>query len=226
MYKKFLSLFYVFVCAGLILIFDAGYFVDASQPPARSDLIASLGGGDGKRIRKALQLYEQGYSLSGKLLYTGRDVIRPTLKPPQRFSKHALLLSHRLKENQIIYVPSGVITNTAEELFFIRDYMLRHGYRSVMIVSSPIHTRRIRLLARYIARYPKYGLHLTVTSHHNPHWHPGRYIFDPYWRHAVWLEIQKLIYNMLKYSPLTIDKTTYGKKRESPLWQDKLKTLP
>lgn len=226
MFRRLFYTLLVLACLGTLSFFGAGYFVDAVQKPEKSDFIASLGGGDGRRIEEALRLYQQGYSKSGKLLYTGRDIVNPALKQPERFSKHAFLASHGLKEDQIIYVPRGVITNTAEELFFIRDYMLRHGYHSLLIVSSPIHTRRIRMLARYIARYPEHGLKLTVTGFDDPTWHPGSYFLDPNWRREVWLEIEKLIYNLLKYSPLTIDKTSYAKKRETALWQEKLETLP
>jgi uncharacterized SAM-binding protein YcdF (DUF218 family) len=211
---------------GVALFLSAGYFVDAVQAPKKSDLIVSLGGGDGRRIKEALRLYKLGYSGSQKLLYTGRAIVNPARKLPYRFSKDHFLKSHGLDQKQIVYVPRGVITNTAEELFFVRDYMLKHHYKSVLIVSSPIHTRRIRMLARYLADYRGKGLKLTVTAFKDPNWHPKSYFLTPYWRREVWLEIEKLVYNLLKYSPLTIDKTAYAKKREEPIWLERLKKLP
>ncbi len=202
-----------------------GYFIDASEPPHKADLIVSLGGGDGRRIKEAARLWQQGYATSGRFLYTGREIVNPALEPPQRFDKRSYLLSQGIPPDKIRFVPRGIIVNTAEELFFIKAYMLRHGYRSVLIVSSPTHTRRIRLLARWIAGFQKAGLRLYVSSFPDPQWHPWRYLFDPVMRHEVFLEAEKIIYNLLKYAPPTIGETSYGKKRDTKRWRESVERL-
>ncbi len=226
MFKRVLIVFIALATLALILLLSLGHLVDAGEKPVESDLIVALGGGDGRRIKEALRLYEEGYSKSGKILYTGRDIVNPALKPPSSFSKRAFLLRHGLPPGKILYVPRGVIFNTAEELFFIRDYMLRHGYKSVLIVSSPEHTGRIRLLGRWIAGFGKSGLTLHTASFPKPQWHRGTYFLYPQNRSAAFLELEKMLYNLLKYSPLTIEDTAYAKKRQTPLWQEKLQELP
>ncbi len=206
------------------LLFSLGYFVDTSEKPVPSDLIVSLGGGDGERIKEAVRLWKEGYSATGKLLYTGRDIVNPALKPPLRFSKEAFLEANGIDRRHRIYVPRGVIVNTAEELFFIKAYILQHGYRSVLVVSSPTHTRRIKTLAKWIARYDDANIALHVTSYPDPKWHPATWFLDKERRNEVFLEIEKLIYNLLKYSPLTIEKTSYAKKQD--MWQAFLRQLP
>ena len=203
---------------GVVLL---GVFMNASQKPQPSDLIVSLGGGDGSRIRHALKLYHSGYSTKGIFLYTGREIVNPALKPPLRFEKRVFLQTHGIPAEKIIYVPRGVIVNTAEELFFLKDFMQKHGYKSALIVSSPYHTRRIRALADYIVGFEKAGLRLSVTGY-KPAIDPLFYLFHEETRNRVWLEFEKMLYNLLKYSPLTIDKTAYAKKRNTPLWQEAL----
>jgi uncharacterized SAM-binding protein YcdF (DUF218 family) len=226
LFKRIFILFAALATLVLLLFLALGYIVDAGQKPVKSDLIVSLGGGDGRRIKEALRLYQKGYSKSGKFLYTGREIVNPALKPPYSFSKHAFLIRNGVPAEKILYVPRGVIFNTAEELFFIRDYMQRHGYKSVLIVSSPEHTGRIHLLGRWVASFDKAGLKLHTASFHKPHWHRATYFLSPANRHAAFLELEKMIYNMLKYSPFTIDETAYAQKRGSELWQEKLRELP
>lgn len=206
-------------------LFSLGYFVDASEKPRRCDLIVSLGGGDGRRIQEALRLWQAGYSKSGKLLYSGREIVNPALKPPQRFDKKRFLRNGGMHADQILYLPREVSFNTAEELFFVRDLMLRCGLKSVLIVSSPIHTRRIKILGERVAGFRDTGLQLHVTAFRDEHWRPWHYLWEKRWREGVFLEVEKLVYNLLKYSPLTIDETAYAKKRRMPLWQTKLDQL-
>ena len=99
--------------------------------------------------------------------------------------------------------------------------MQKHGYKSALIVSSPYHTRRIRALADLIVGFDNAGLRLTVTSY-KPAISPLLYLFHEETRNHVWLEFEKMLYNLLKYSPLTIDKTAYAKKHNTPLWQKAL----
>jgi len=206
----------------IVFVAGLGVFMDATQKPHKADIIVSLGGGDGKRIKEAVKLYQQGYSKSGIFLYTGREIVNPALKPPKRFSKRAYLISHGIPADKIVYVPRGVIFNTAEELFFIKDYLHKKGFHSALIVSTAVHTRRIKTLAHYISNYDDANLTLYVTSYHPKPSNPWLYFLDPAARSTVWLEFEKLIYNLLKYSPFTIDKTAYSKKKDTPLWKETL----
>ncbi len=211
--------------AVLLLFLSLGFIVDAGERPVKADLIVSLGGGDGRRIKEALKLWQEGYSRSGKFLYTGRDIVNPALKPPASFSKRTFLLQHGVPAEKIVYVPRGVIFNTAEELFFIRDYMLRHGYKSVLIVSSPEHTGRIRLLGKWLSGFEKAGMKLHTASFHDPTWQRECYFHYCNNRKRAFIEFEKLIYNLLKYSPLTIEKTQYMKKKKSALWESLFNSL-
>ncbi len=195
----------------------------ASDQPKKSDLIVSLGGGDGRRIKKALQLYKKGFSKSREILYTGREIVNPAL--PTRFSKSTFLLQGGVKKEYIGFVKRGIIVNTAEELFFIRDYMLAHHYKSVLIISAPVHTRRIKMLAHYITGFEKRGLDYTVSSFDHKKLQHNFYFLNPSIQGSVFLEFEKLIYNLLKYSNFTIQDTAYNRKKESTQWKNAVQSL-
>ncbi len=200
-----------------------GYFVDGTQKPKPSDIIVSLGGGDGSRIKKALALYKQGYSTSGKFIYTGYEIVNPALV--SRFNKRQFLIQNGIAKNKIVTIADDLIFNTAEELYFLKSYMQKYNYKSVLIVSSPIHTTRIKILAKYLANFDDSGIKYTVTSFTQDDWDPSSYYQDPWSRKSVFMEFQKLIYNLLKYSPLLIDKTSYAKKKDGSVWKEALKRL-
>ncbi|RUM63822.1 MAG: hypothetical protein DSZ05_08115, partial [Sulfurospirillum sp.] len=111
--KKLFAGIVVLIATGIALAIAFGYFMKAADQPHRADLVVSLGGGDGRRIKQALQLWQRGFSASGKFLYTGREIVNPAL--PSAFSKTRFLEQHGVDEKDIIYVPRGVISNTAEE---------------------------------------------------------------------------------------------------------------
>ncbi len=212
-----------FLVLFIALFLNLGHFIDASQKPIKSDIIVSLGGGDGCRIKKTLSLYQDGYSTSKKFLYTGREIVTPSL--PSRFSKSEYLLQNGVKKENIVFVKRGVIVNTVEELFFIKAYLKRHKYKSVLIISAPIHTRRIKVLASQIAGYNDVNIRYTVSSCEKSWWNPDRYYQDPIIRSSVFLEFKKLIYNLIKYSPPFIKYTSYAKKKNSDLWNDTLENF-
>ncbi len=222
-FKKLLTALLATGVAALLLLAAFGLFMKAADKPHKADIIVSLGGGDGRRIKIALALYQKGFSRSGKFLYTGREIVNPALSTA--FSKTLFLEKNGVPAENIVYIPRGVIFNTAEELFFIKDYMRLHGYKSVLIVSSPSHARRIKTIAGWIADFHKTDLTYYVTAYHEISDNPLSCLWNKEERKEYFLEFEKLIYNLLKYSPLTIDKTSYAKKRNTPLWQETLRGL-
>ena len=174
---------------------NLGTFIDASQPPQKADIIVSLGGDDGKRMRRAIRLYQQGYSTSGIFIYTGQN---KDIDEKQK-EEEILLLSENIEKNRLIHIDIKTARNTMTELFLIRDFMLKKSYKSVLFISTPMHTRRIRILATHIAEYEKNGLDYTVTSSYKWKTH-AQYLYIEEDRNYVFLEIVKLGYNLIKYN--------------------------
>ena len=201
---------------GIILLyalFTLGTFMDASQPPKKADIIVSLGGDDGKRIHRAIELYQQGYSKSGLFIYTGRDQDKD--KKHKKAEKP--LPSENIKNSKLIHIDITTSRNTMTELLLIRDFMLKNSYKSVLFISTPMHTRRIKVLADHIAKYKENGLNYSLTASYE--WETrSQYLYNEEDRNYIFTEIMKLGYNLIKYNYPFILFTRYNKRILNGQW--------
>lgn len=221
MYKMLISLI-ILVIFGLFIFLSLGNFVDVTQKPVQADIIVSLGGDySGCRLKKALELYKNGYSKSAKLIYTGRDSVSKSVE--ESGSRRQYLLHNGVAENNIVNIDRSMISNTMEEALFIKKYMLYHNYKSVLIVSHPQHSRRIQTLAQNIAEYKNSGLTLAIVSCNPGWWNASEYYKNKTSLIVTKDEIEKLIYNFFKYGTPLIKFTKYSKNNEDKKWDIDIK---
>lgn len=144
----------------------------------RTDLIAVLGGGaysngvlgaaSNERLMKGVILYREGRA--GKLLFAGGSVLPLGAKlghtvlgaagPPEgRFTEaglmRALAASLGVPPADCLVEESSL--STFENLDNLKAYMEKEGMRSVTLVSSPLHMKRVELVSR------KLGLDFTLS---------------------------------------------------------------
>ena len=144
------------IMMGMLFSLDISQ-TEAEQP---ADIIVSLGGGTGSRVEKAWELYKKNYSKSDKLIITGIPV-----NPEKVINIHPRL--RFLKEHQEIpYEPVSTLKtkNTWEEALFIKRYMLKYGYHSVIIVTHPLHSGRVKMSLDRVAHFREAGLKYTIVS--------------------------------------------------------------
>ncbi len=116
--------------------------------PARSDVIAALGAGVGEsgragqgyqeRVDTAVRLYNKGFA--GKIIYSSG--YRYIMKEAEIMK--ALSVSMGVDGKDVIVDESA--GNTFEMITRLRDICVRNGWRKVIIVSSPYHMLRLKLL--------------------------------------------------------------------------------
>ena len=201
---------------------NLGNFVDVTQKPVQADIIVSLGGDySGCRLKKALKLYKNGYSKSVKLIYTSRDSVSKSLE--ESGSRRQYLLNNGVAENNIVNIDRSMISNTMEEVLFIKKYMLYHNYKSVLIVSHPQHSRRIQTLAQNIADYKSSDLNLTIVSCNPGWWNASEYYKNKTSLIVTKDEIVKLIYNFFKYGTPLMSYTNYAKSNKDKKWDTDIK---
>jgi len=162
MFRKIIIPSTIGVVAFCIIIIGMLRFLDVSQTEVEhaADIIVSLGGGTGSRVEKAWELYKKNYSRSDKLIITGIPV-----NPEKVINIHPRLKF--LKEHkEIRYQPVSVLEakNTWEEALFIKHYMLKHSYKSVIIVTHPLHSGRVKMSLDRVAHFMEAGLRYTVVS--------------------------------------------------------------
>lgn len=93
-------------------------FLDVTGEPVKSDLIVSLGGVNGGRIKKTLELYNQGYSKSGFILLTGIDDFDPEMTLFELDWRANYLSKKGVLRDEIIYDHTAL--NTIDELNVIK----------------------------------------------------------------------------------------------------------
>jgi uncharacterized SAM-binding protein YcdF (DUF218 family) len=108
-----------------------------SQKPVNADLIIVLAGGKGQRVQYGVQLWQNNFSKSGKILMSGgqlyRDVTWSAL-----MKKYALKLG--IPANEIIEQPLSLTTTT--DAFESIAIMRKAGFKSALLVTDAFHSRR------------------------------------------------------------------------------------
>ena len=177
--NKLIVLFFVLLIVG----FNLGKWLDVTQKPVKSDLVVCLGGGTVDRVKKSLGLVNQEYA------------------------KHFLLLGESWYNQPYLqkHLPSVPVTvnetpkNTKEEVAFIKKFMLKNGYKSVLIVTDPPHSRRVSLLFALLKEEGDENLCFHLIGSDVDWWDPDVYYQDKHGRNAVIQESMKIIGSYLLY---------------------------
>lgn len=164
-----------------------GRFLVTADPLRPVDALVVLGGGGRHRIEEGVRLALAG--VAPWLVVTNTRVSWPGVR-----ASYAELMAQEAQwqgvpPERIVPAP-GLVTTTVEEALAVRALAAARGWRSLMVVTDPWHTRRARLIFRRI-------LHpdgVAVCAHPAPK--PG-YETAAWWKTAdgvrdTWAEYQKL----------------------------------
>lgn len=188
----------LFLFLFIIIFFNVGKFLDIStETIQKSNLLVSLGGDNGNRIKKTLELYNEGFSTSGKLIITGIDNFDSNMKINELDWRADYLIKKGLKKENIIFNTQA--KNTLEEILFIRNYMKKHQYKDLIIVSDSPHSRRIDFFANTIYKYKENGINLSIVASNNNWWNKEYYYSNPEAIIFSINEIIKLTYYYINY---------------------------
>jgi len=166
-----------------------GVFLDVTQQPKKADIIFCFGGKGTSRILESLKLLNDGFSKKNKLYYSAK--------------KEYLLYKIKDKKNKIEFIKHSNIVfienlkNTMEEVKYLDDLVNQQKLASVLIVSDPPHSRRIKLLIQEFSNNLE-RKYIIVSS--NTVWW-NKYFYFTNWdafQFAI-LELIKIIYNNIKY---------------------------
>lgn len=195
--KKIFILFSILIFSAIFLFLNIGNYLDISQKPSKSDLIVCLGGGDNLiRIKKAFYLYEEGYSEKNILLITGGTDFT---KVDNTADARIAYLNSKKSTVGIVY--NTIPINTAQEIAYIKRYMLEHNFKSVIIVSEPLYSRRINMLSN-IFDLKASGIKSCIVSSEPSWWDSQLFYENKTARYMAFVEMLKIPYNYLKYAVL------------------------
>jgi uncharacterized SAM-binding protein YcdF (DUF218 family) len=142
------------IVLGIIAFRGVGRWLVREDAPAHADAIVVLSGGLPYRAEGAAKYFVSGYA--SKVLITRPDGPAEQLKElgisfigEDEYSRQVLIHMH-VPENDVLILP-GTIVNTQQEVEEIVRELRKENKASVMIVTSPQHTRRVKALWNKLA---------------------------------------------------------------------------
>jgi uncharacterized SAM-binding protein YcdF (DUF218 family) len=201
-------IFLVFVIYVLITYFHAsiltglGRYLILEKPPEKSDLLVCLAGGNIERGLATADAYQDGLAprifIAREELPDGYELLRDrgVQYPESRDLFIRLLLDLGVPESAIL--TSDVrVNSTMAEARLVKEEAEEREIRSLILITSPIHTRRAWLTYRKVFEKTdvRIGIHPSEYSGFDPKdwWKKRRYVKQ------VIVEYQKLIFYALKY---------------------------
>jgi uncharacterized SAM-binding protein YcdF (DUF218 family) len=146
-----LAILALFVVIGIVVFRNAGHWLVREDAVGKADVIVVLSGGLPFRAEGAAEIFKSGYA-------PAVWVSRPE-GPQEELAALGIHFVGEEEYNREILVNEGVpdsaiqifpdaIANTQEEVQEISREMRRDGKHTVIIVTSPQHTRRVKALWR------------------------------------------------------------------------------
>jgi uncharacterized SAM-binding protein YcdF (DUF218 family) len=186
----------IFFILVILLFINLGNFLDLTTEPKKSDIIIVLGGGKDTRIKKGLELYKENFSNSNQIVIPHKNFTNAVLSKGylENFIK-----KYEINESMIMYLER--LPNTMEELIEIKKYLKQNDFKSVLFVTHPTHTLRIKLLANLLEDYEKEDIKINFASaDHTKVWSSQYYFLELESIKLVFSEYIKIVYNLIKYT--------------------------
>jgi uncharacterized SAM-binding protein YcdF (DUF218 family) len=143
-----------FIALVLAVFLGVGQWLVVEDPVARVRAIAVLSGKMPLRAMEAAKLYREGYAPDVWLTHAsepGETLKRMGIPFEGEEVYNTRVLIHEGVPAEAIHVLDPPIVNTADEIKVIGTALAREKDRSVLLVTSKAHTRRVRLLWRKLA---------------------------------------------------------------------------
>ena len=183
------------------ILTSMGRYLVVEHPPVNSDLIVCLAGGNVERGLATAELYRKGLAskvfVAREIIPDGYEILkRRGVSYPETRDQMVFLLKGLGVPESAILTSDTPAESTAMEAALVGKLVKEKHYRSVLLVTSPLHSRRAWLVFRKAMKGE--GVRVTVmpTSYSKfraeDWWKTRRYVRD------VLLEYQKLIYYKAK----------------------------
>ena len=178
-----------------------GKVLIVEHEPQKSDLIVCLAGRNVERGLAAADAYRRGLAprilVSREELPDGYDLLRERgLQYPETRDLLVTMLKDLGVPESAILKGEASVKSTSEEAQRVRDLAESKHYRSIILITSPTHSRRAWLIFKRAMKEKETRLAMVPTrySQFRPEdwWKRRRYVRE------VILEYEKLIYEILR----------------------------
>ena len=191
-----LILFAALVLARGFWLPAAASFLTVRDHLAQADCVVPLRGDDYFRFVKAVELVKAGYSqrivvstVPEQLYLVYYDTVHLVYGLDHQPQNQFLLnyFEHLGKNAEGIELTPRAATSTFEEAQATREWMLEKGYRSMILVTTPYHMRRARMIFRWVFHGTGITLYHAGSPspfYDPPHWwrkeRDVKYVVDEY----------------------------------------------
>ena len=195
-------IFFIFSSFLLFFMFlNLGRFLDATSKPSSTDLLVCLGGGDYKtRIQKTMELYEKKYLKTDTIILTGYVNSKHEVQKGIVEDKRITFINNHYKDINIIINKN--LKNTAEEVKFIKSYMIKNKLENVTFISDPAHSKRILLFSDFLNIKGDENLSYKVVAAYDKYWQKYTYYKNKYSLTYALTEFSKILYGIFVYGIL------------------------
>ncbi|UCE33096.1 MAG: YdcF family protein [Deltaproteobacteria bacterium] len=184
------------------ILMKLGQYLVVEHKAKKADLIVCLVGGDVERPLATVDVYRQALApyvfRAQEQKPDGLDYLKRQVKDyPTDFDRFQLVMRGFDIPDNVILTSNEGVDSTIDEARLVRKVVLDRGFKSVIIVTSPIHSRRAWLTFKKVFEDDK----VEIISL------PSRYqLFNPqeWWKERkyareVIIEYEKLIYYRFAY---------------------------
>ena len=143
-----------FLAAVSFVFLNVGKWLVVEDPLEQADAIAVLSGQMPARALEAARVYKQGYAKHVWLTRSsepGAAMAQLSIPYTGEESYEKQILLHEGVPEEAIQVLDPSIVNTADEMKTIGSALRKDHQRSVIIVTSKVHTRRVKALWKRIS---------------------------------------------------------------------------
>jgi uncharacterized SAM-binding protein YcdF (DUF218 family) len=198
----FIIIYFLALFFHVSLLTGLGRYLVIEHPSEKSDLIVCMGGGNIDRGLATADAYKEGLSsniyISKEKLHDGYELLEEkSIKYPEEGDLLERLLLDLGVPGSAIIRSNLEADNSWDEARLIRDEVEKRGFKSIIIITSPTHSRRCWLTFRKVFE----GTDVRVLSLPSKY---SKFNVEAWWKDRSYLrdvliEYEKLVYYILKY---------------------------
>lgn len=182
------------------LLTSMGRFLVVEQPPVKSDLIVCLAGGNVQRGLTAADLYRRGFApvvfVAREEIPEGYDTLNKRgVSYPESIDLMVRLLKELGVPESAILTSDTPSESTVMEASIVSGIVEEKNFRSLILVTSPTHSRRAYLVFR---KAMAEGVRILVVPSSYNRFTPEGWWKDRKYAREVLFEYQKLAYSFMK----------------------------
>ncbi len=184
------------------ILMRLGAYLIVEHPPQESDLIVVLAGRNVERGLAAVDAFRRG--LAPKIFMAreepadGYELLRQRgVDYPQNVDLMIMLLEQHGISRSAFVTSDRPVVSTLDGAEYIRDLVFKRGYKSLILITSPIHSRRAWLTYKKVFEGTNVRILVLPSSY-------SEFKTEDWWTQRKYLkkvifEYQKLIYYTFKH---------------------------